>query len=116
MRLRAQLFMIVLVLTMILVFCGCIVFCVMMKYKSDIEERGIIVINKTTEIVPSGWGSITEYLILGNDSIVYRTRKWDLYCKIKIGNEYNLKTRNLRGWGYTSDHWIIEEVEEVSRR
>ncbi len=109
---RAQVFAIVLVLTMILLSCGCVVHYVRMKYEASTEERSIIVINKTTEIVPSAWGSITEYLILGNDGIVYRTRDWGLYYNVKIGKEYSIKTRNLRGWGYASDHWIIEEVKK----
>ena len=109
---RAQVFITALVLTMILLSCGCVIFYGMMKYRANVEERSIIVVNKTTEIVPSGWGSITEYLILGNDGTVYRTRDWGLYYNVKIGEKYSIKTRNLRGWGYTSGHWIIEEVGE----
>ena len=77
------------------------------------EERNITVINKTTEIVPHGFSSATEYLILGDDGNVYHAKEWKIYHDMRVGKRYNIKTKNLCGWGYPSDYWIIEEVKEV---
>ena len=77
------------------------------------EEKSITVVNKTTEIVPHGFTSATEYLILGDDGNVYYTKDWKIYYNMKIGKKYKIKTRNLHGFGYLSDYWTIEEMKEV---
>ena len=92
----------------------CLSFAIVEYYFNALtEEKSITVVNKTTEIVPHGFTSATEYLILGDDSNVYYTKDWKIYYDMKVGKKYKIKTKNLRGWAYPSDYWTIEEVEGV---
>jgi len=72
------------------------------------EERSIVVINKTTEIVSYGSSSGTEYLIFGDDGIVYRTDDWGVYQSMKIGKRYNISV--VSGLSHEK-HWIEEVIE-----
>ena len=67
------------------------------------EERSIVVINKTTEIVSYGSSSGTEYLIFGDDGIVYRTDDWGVYQSMRIGRRYNISV--VSGLSHKK-HWI----------
>lgn len=67
------------------------------------EERSIVVINKTTEIVSYGSSSGTEYLIFGDDGIVYRTDDWGVYQSMRIGRRYNISV--VSGL-FHKKHWI----------
>ena len=92
----------------------CLSFAIMeYNFNALTEEKIITVISKNTEIVPHGFTSVTEYLILGDDGNVYHTKEWEIYYDMKIGKKYKVKTKNLRGWAYPSDYWTIEEVEGV---
>ena len=69
------------------------------------EERSIVVINKTSEITQYG----TEYLILADDGVVYRTDDWKVYHSMEIGEKYNISvTPSL-----SHEKYWIEEVKEV---
>ena len=92
----------------------CSIFAIVEYYFNALaEEKSITVISKTTEVVSHGFTSATEYLILGDDGNVYHTKDWKIYYNMKIGKKYKIKTKNLRGWGYPSDYWTIEEMKEV---
>ena len=69
------------------------------------EKRSIVVINKTTEITPYG----TEYLILGDDGIVYRTRDWKIYHSMEIDKKYIISVQP----SLSHEKYWIEEVNEV---
>ena len=103
-------------LSLILISCWGFISALYYISNSNAEERNIIVINKTTKLVPHGFSSATEYLILGDDGNVYHTKDWKIYYSMKIGKRYNVKAINLYGWGYPSNYWIIEEVEEIQNK
>jgi len=69
------------------------------------EERSIVVINKTTENTPYG----TEYLILADDGVVYRTDDWKVYHSMKIGKKYIISMIP----SLSHEKYWIEEVNEV---
>ena len=70
------------------------------------EERSIVVINKTTEIVGYGFYTGTEYLIFGDDGIVYRTDDWGVYQSMKIGRKYNTSVVSGPHEKLHEKHWI----------
>ena len=69
------------------------------------QERSIVVINKTTENTPYG----TEYLILADDGVVYRTDDWKVYHSMKIGKKYIISMIP----SLSHEKYWIEEVNEV---
>ena len=69
------------------------------------EERNIVVINKTTEITPYG----TEYLILGDDGVVYRTDEWKIYHSMEIDKKYIISVKP----SLSHEKYWIEKVRGV---
>ena len=69
------------------------------------EERSIVVINKTSEITQYG----TEYLILADDGVVYRTDDWKVYHSMEIGKKYIISVKP----SLSHEKYWIEEVNEV---
>ena len=98
-------------LIIVLVFSGGL--CAMHTYTIPQEERSIVVINKSLEIVSHGLSSATEYLILGDDGVVYRTRDWKIYHDMEIGKRYNITVKQIHD--FNSDYWFIDEVKSEVR-
>ncbi len=103
----------VVALVLIIIFAICSGLYVLDIYGNPTEERSIVVINKTTEIVSCGFGASTEYLILADDGTVYHARNWKMYYDMKIGERYNVTVKNIYGCRYDSNFWRIEEINEV---
>ena len=82
-------------------------------YSNITEERSIVVINKSSEIVSLVFSSATEYLILGDDGVVYRTRDWKIYHDMEIGKRYNISVKQIHD--FNSDYWFIDEVKSEVR-
>jgi len=114
---RTMVFATALGFTLLLIVCGGIMVLEHYTYDSNIsdtgEERSIVVVNKTRETAPCGFGSATQYLILGDDGNVYHTGKWKIYHNMKIGKRYKIKTMRYI-WDF-SDYWIVE-VEEMQSK
>jgi len=90
-----------------LLSCGCV------QEPQQHIETNILVIDKTSETIPTGFGSTTDYLILGNNSIVYHAAEWKTYQSIKVNRTYCIKAKNLRGYGHSSNYWEIYSVTEI---
>jgi len=69
------------------------------------QERSIVVINKTSEITQYG----TEYLILADDGVVYRTDDWKIYHSMEIDKKYIISVKP----SLSHEKYWIEEVNEV---
>lgn len=91
----------------IVVFALCGVIYTIHTYIGPTEERSIAVVNKTIEIVSHDSSPSTEYLILGDDGIVYHARNWKMYYDMKIGERYNVTVKNCDSF------WRIEEIKEM---
>ena len=78
--------------------------------RNKVFKINITIIDKTSQIVSTGFAARTEYLILGNDNILYYTPDWVTYRIIIINETYYITTSNRKGYGYTRDHWVIQDI------
>jgi len=93
--------------TAMIVFCGAFVYDI--YHKPNIEERSIIVVNKTVSLVPVGVSWAPDYHITGDDGVVYRT-DWKIYDYMKIGKKYNIVVIKIHSC--YGEYWKIEKVWE----
>ena len=93
--------------TAMIVFCGAFVYDI--YHKPNIEERSIIVVNKTVSLVPVGVSWAPDYHITGDDGVVYRT-DWKIYEYMKIGKKYNIVVIKIHSC--YGEYWKIEKVWE----
>jgi len=91
--------------TAMIVFCGAFVYDI--YHKPNIEERSIIVVNKTVSLVPVGVSWAPDYHITGDDGVVYRT-DWKIYDYMKIGKKYNIVVIKIHSC--YGEYWKIEKV------
>ena len=103
----------VIAILLIIIFAICSGLYVLDTYGNPTQERSIVVVNKTTEIVSYGFGSSTEYLILADDGVVYHARNWKMYYDMKIGGRYNVTVKNIYDCRHSSNFWRIEKINEV---
>jgi predicted small secreted protein len=78
--------------------------------------ENITVLDKTTEVVPQGFGSRTSYVIVADDNIQREAASFEAYRLLIPNNTYTVISRDGQGCGYTDHHvWIITE-EKNDRR
>ena len=98
---------IALAFTAVIVYCGAFVYDIYYKPKPIIEERTIIVADKTAELVPVGVSWTLDFRIIGDDGVVYHTEA-KIFNYIKIGKKYNIIAEKIHS-SY-GEYWKIEKV------
>jgi hypothetical protein len=74
-------------------------------YSSYYEN--ITVIDKTTEIVKSGWGARTSYVVVADDGVTREAVSFGVYRLLIPNNTYRVISTDRRGCGYAEHHvWI----------
>ena len=98
---------IALAFTAMIVFCGAFVYDI--YHKPNIEERSVVVVNKTISLAPVGVSWAPDYRVTGDDGIVYRT-DWKICDYMKIGKKYNIVVIKIHSC--YGEYWKIEKVWE----
>ena len=93
--------------TAMIVFCGAFVYDI--YHKPNIEERSIIVVNKTVSLVPVGVSWAPDYHITGDDGVVYRTDNWKIYHSMEIDKKYIISVKP----SLSHEKYWIEKVRGV---
>ena len=95
--------------TAVIIYCSAFIYDIYYKPKPIIEERTIIVADKTAELVPVGVSWTLDFRIIGDDGVVYRT-DWKIYEYMKIGKKYNIVVIKIHSC--YGEYWKIEKVWE----
>ena len=92
---------IVLVFVVMVVYCGAFIYDI--YHKPNIEERSIIVVDKTIEFVPI----LPDYHIIGDDGVTYHTEA-KIFNYMKVGKKYNIVVIKIHSC--YGEYWKIEKV------
>lgn len=77
----------------------------------DYYYEDITVIAKNQEIVKSGFGSRTSYVIVTNDNIDREAASFRVYNELDLNKTFKVISSDRMGCGYADHHvWITEVV------